>query len=66
MSNGTQSIDRAAGVLTFVVSADSAVSFTDVVTHTGLSRPTASRTALAGRCQASAPCRGPRHPSPVR
>ncbi|HET8927742.1 MAG TPA: IclR family transcriptional regulator [Microbacterium sp.] len=43
MSNGTQSIDRAAGVLTFVVSADSAVSFTDVVTHTGLSRPTASR-----------------------
>lgn len=41
--SGAQSIDRAAAVLTFAVSAADPVTFTDVVEHTGLSRSTVSR-----------------------
>lgn len=43
MSSGTQSIDRAAAVLRYVVTAEGRVSFTQVVAQTGLSRSTASR-----------------------
>lgn len=42
-ASGTQSIDRAAAILTHVVSADDKVAFTEVVKHTGLSRSTVSR-----------------------
>jgi IclR family acetate operon transcriptional repressor len=43
MSSGTQSIDRAAEVLAFVVRAEDPVSYTAVVEQTGLARSTASR-----------------------
>lgn len=43
MSNGTQSIDRAAELLSLVVRSDGPISFTDLVEKTGLARSTASR-----------------------
>jgi DNA-binding IclR family transcriptional regulator len=43
MSNGAQSIDRAAELLTLVVRADGPISFTELVEKTGLARSTASR-----------------------
>lgn len=43
MSNGTQSIDRAAEVLSFVVRAEAPVSYTEVVEATDLARSTVSR-----------------------
>ncbi|WP_029088314.1 IclR family transcriptional regulator [Brevibacterium album] len=43
MSSGTQSVDRAAEVLTYVIRAEGPVSFTAVTEHTGLARSTASR-----------------------
>ena len=43
MSQGMQSIDRAAALLTFIVNAASPVSFTEVVEASGLARSTVSR-----------------------
>jgi IclR family transcriptional regulator, acetate operon repressor len=43
MSNGTQSIDRAAELLTLVVRAEGPISFTELVEQTGLARSTVSR-----------------------
>src|SRR5699024_1794655 len=43
MSNGTQSIDRAAEILSLVVRADDPISYTEVVEATELARSTASR-----------------------
>lgn len=43
MSNGTQAIDRAASVLSLVVTAEEPVSFTEVVEATELARSTVSR-----------------------
>jgi IclR family transcriptional regulator, acetate operon repressor len=43
MSNGTQSVDRAAELVTLVVRAEGPVSFTQLVEQTGLARSTASR-----------------------
>jgi IclR family transcriptional regulator, acetate operon repressor len=43
MSNGTQSVDRAAELMTLVVRAEGPVSFTQLVEQTGLARSTASR-----------------------
>lgn len=43
MSNGTQSIDRAAELLSLVVRADGPISYTELVERTGLARSTASR-----------------------
>lgn len=43
MSNGTQAIDRAASVLSLVVTAEEPVSFTEVVESTELARSTVSR-----------------------
>ncbi len=43
MGQGTQSIDRAAALLTFVINAPTPVSFTDVVEHSGMARSTVSR-----------------------
>jgi IclR family transcriptional regulator, acetate operon repressor len=43
MSNGTQSVDRAAELVSLVVRADGPVSFTQLVEQTGLARSTASR-----------------------
>ncbi len=43
MSNGTQSIDRAAEILSLVVKADAPVSYTEVVEATQLARSTVSR-----------------------
>ncbi|GAA1627688.1 MULTISPECIES: IclR family transcriptional regulator [Brevibacterium] len=43
MSNGTQSIDRAAEILSLVVKADDPISFTEVVEATELARSTVSR-----------------------
>ncbi|HET7326467.1 MAG TPA: IclR family transcriptional regulator [Nocardioidaceae bacterium] len=43
MSNGTQSIDRAAELLSLVVRADGPISFTELVDKTGLARSTVSR-----------------------
>jgi IclR family transcriptional regulator, acetate operon repressor len=43
MSNGTQSVDRAAELVTLVVRAEGPISFTQLVEQTGLARSTASR-----------------------
>lgn len=43
MGQGTQSIDRAAALLAFVIDAPAPVSFTDVVDHSGMARSTVSR-----------------------
>ncbi|GAA1855115.1 IclR family transcriptional regulator [Brevibacterium marinum] len=43
MTNGTQSIDRAAEILSLVVKADDAISYTEVVESTELARSTVSR-----------------------
>lgn len=43
MGQGTQSIDRAAALLMFVINAPAPVSFTDVVDHSGMARSTVSR-----------------------
>ncbi|MGH3316368.1 MAG: IclR family transcriptional regulator [Nocardioidaceae bacterium] len=43
MSNGTQSVDRAAELVSLVVRAEGPVSFTQLVEQTGLARSTASR-----------------------
>ncbi len=43
MSNGTQSIDRAAQILSLVVRADDPISYTEVVETTDLARSTVSR-----------------------
>jgi IclR family transcriptional regulator, acetate operon repressor len=43
MSNGTQSIDRAADLVALVVRSDGPISFTELVEKTGLARSTASR-----------------------
>lgn len=43
MSNGTQSIDRAAQILSLVVRADDPISYTEVVEATDLARSTVSR-----------------------
>ena len=43
MSNGTQSIDRAAEILSLVVRSDEPISYTAVVEETGLARSTVSR-----------------------
>jgi IclR family acetate operon transcriptional repressor len=43
MSNGTQSIDRAAEILSLVVKADDPISYTEVVDATELARSTVSR-----------------------
>ncbi|GAA4511413.1 IclR family transcriptional regulator [Brevibacterium yomogidense] len=43
MSQGTQSIDRAATLLSFVINAPQPVSFTEVVDHSGMARSTVSR-----------------------
>ncbi|RBP62238.1 IclR family transcriptional regulator [Brevibacterium sanguinis] len=43
MSNGTQSIDRAAEILSLVVRAEAPISYTEVVEATGLARSTVSR-----------------------
>lgn len=43
MSKGTQSIDRAAELLSLVVRAEGPISFTELVEKTGLARSTASR-----------------------
>lgn len=42
-STGTQAIDRAAELLSLVVRSDQALSYTELVEHTGLARSTASR-----------------------
>ncbi len=51
MSNGTQSIDRAAEILSLVVTADEPISYTDVVEATSLARSTVSRVAVRARAQ---------------
>ncbi|WP_332663417.1 IclR family transcriptional regulator [Aeromicrobium sp.] len=43
MSNGTQSLDRAAELLSLVVRAEEPISYTKIVSQTGLARSTASR-----------------------
>jgi IclR family acetate operon transcriptional repressor len=43
MSNGTQSLDRAAELLSLVVRAEEPISYTKIVDQTGLARSTASR-----------------------
>ncbi|MRJ76529.1 helix-turn-helix domain-containing protein [Aeromicrobium sp. SMF47] len=43
MSNGTQSLDRAAELLSLVVRAEEPVTYTSIVEQTGLARSTASR-----------------------
>lgn len=43
MSQGTQSIDRAASLLAFIINATTPVSFTQVVEESGLARSTVSR-----------------------
>ena len=43
MSNGTQSLDRAAELLSLVVRAEEPISYTTIVGQTGLARSTASR-----------------------
>ena len=43
LCQGTQSIDRAAALLMFVINAPAPVSFTDVVDHSGMARSTVSR-----------------------
>ncbi|MCS4595036.1 IclR family transcriptional regulator [Brevibacterium sediminis] len=43
MSNGTQSIDRAAEILSLVVRSDDPISYTEVVEETALARSTVSR-----------------------
>ena len=43
MSNGTQSLDRAAELLSLVVRAEEPISYTAIVGQTGLARSTASR-----------------------
>jgi IclR family transcriptional regulator, acetate operon repressor len=43
MSNGTQSLDRAAELLSLVVRAEESITYTSIVDQTGLARSTASR-----------------------
>ncbi|MDN6605318.1 helix-turn-helix domain-containing protein, partial [Brevibacterium sp.] len=43
MTNGTQSIDRAAEILSLVVKSDDPISYTEVVESTELARSTVSR-----------------------
>ena len=43
MSQGMQSIDRAAALLTLIINASTPVSFTEMVEQSGLARSTVSR-----------------------